>query len=54
MLLAISSLVVGVSSGLGLPMNGSSFDCFGSLKCTLKWSLMMLKTALGSVTFLLA
>ena len=41
MLLATSSLVAGVLSGLGLPMNGSSFDSFGSLKYALKWSITM-------------
>ena len=41
MLLAASSLVISVSRGLGLSMNGSSFDSFGLLKCALKWSLMM-------------
>ena len=42
MLLATSALVIGVSRDFELPMNGSSFDSFGSLKCGLKWSLMML------------
>ena len=42
MLLAASSLFIGVLRGLGLPMNGSSYDSFGSLKCALKWSLWML------------
>ena len=41
MLLATLCLVIGVSRGLGLLMNGSSFGSFGSLKCALKWSLMM-------------
>ena len=42
MLLAISSSVVGVSRGLGLSINGSSFDSLGSLTCALTWSLMIL------------
>lgn len=33
--------VIGISRGLGWPVNGSSFDSFGLLKCALKWSLMM-------------
>ena len=52
MLLASSSLIIGVSRGLGLPMNCSRFDSLWSLKCDLKWYIMMLYTALGSVTFL--
>ena len=52
MFLATLSLLIGVSRGLGLPMNGSSFNSFGSLKCALKWSPMILQIALGSVTFL--
>ena len=42
MLLATSSLVIGVSKGLGLTMNSSGFDSFESLKCDLKCSLIML------------
>ena len=40
MLLATSLLIIGVPRGLGLLMNDSSFDSFGSLKCALKGSLM--------------
>lgn len=32
--------VIGISRGLGSPVNGSSFDSFGSLKCALNWSLI--------------
>ena len=53
MLFATSSLVIGVSRYLRLPLNGSSSDFFGLLKCALKWSLI-LETALGSVTFVSA
>ena len=40
MLLATSLLIIGVPRGLGLLMNDSSFDSFGSLKCAFKRSLM--------------
>ena len=42
MLLTTSSLVLGVSRGLGLPMSGSSYDSFWPIKCALNWSIMML------------